>query len=269
MEARCCYASTATAHVRALRSKVPSTPQRSRRYVRDTESPCPRPSRSPRPTAPSRPMWRARRRPGPSHRRHPGDLRRQQGDARRLRRPGRPGLRRRLPRPLLAHRTGIDITDQSEAEWKKAFELYNAFDVDAGVSDIAATIAAVRDLPGVNGKVGAVGYCLGGLLAFLTATRTDADASVSYYGVGIEKHVAEAEKAGPAAADAHRRGRPVRAEGSPEGHPRRAEGSPADRIHTYPGRDHAFARVGGAHYDAADAGTANARSLAFFKSNLG
>src|SRR3954467_14727983 len=89
---------------------------------------------------------------------------------------------------------GIDITDQSEAEWKRAFELYNAFDVDAGVSDIDATIDAVRQLPGVNGKVGAVGYCLGGLLAFLTATRTDADASVSYYGVGIEKHVAEAEK---------------------------------------------------------------------------
>ena len=39
---------------------------------------------------------------------------------------------------------GIDITDQSEAEWKRAFELFNAFDVDAGVKDIAATIAAAR-----------------------------------------------------------------------------------------------------------------------------
>ena len=37
---------------------------------------------------------------------------------------------------------GIDITDQSEAEWKRAFELFNAFDVDAGVKDIAATIDA-------------------------------------------------------------------------------------------------------------------------------
>src|SRR3954464_6698770 len=67
---------------------------------------------------------------------------------------------------------GIDITDQSDAEWKRAFELFNAFDVDAGVKDIAATIAEVRQRPDCNGKVGAVGFCLGGLLAFLTATRT-------------------------------------------------------------------------------------------------
>src|ERR1700761_4596829 len=89
---------------------------------------------------------------------------------------------------------GVDITDQSEAEWKKAFELYNAFDVDLGVKDIAATIAQVREDAGCAGKVGAVGFCLGGLLAFLTATRTDIDASVGYYGVGIEKHVGEADK---------------------------------------------------------------------------
>jgi carboxymethylenebutenolidase len=164
---------------------------------------------------------------------------------------------------------GIDITDQSDAEWKRAFELYNAFDVDAGVSDIAATIAVVRVLPEVNGKVGAVGYCLGGLLAFLTATRTDADASISYYGVGAEKHVAEVEKLA----------RPLLIHIAEEDQfvPKEAQkvildalkDHPQIEIHTYPGRDHAFARVGGAHYDAADAGTANARSLAFFKSNLG
>ena len=164
---------------------------------------------------------------------------------------------------------GIDITDHSEAEWKKAFELYNAFDVDAGVSDIAATLAAVRALPGVNGKVGAVGYCLGGLLAFLTAARTDSDATVAYYGVGTEKHVAEAEKLA----------RPLLMHIAEEDQfvPKEAQkvilgalkDHPQIEIHSYPGRDHAFARVGGEHYDAADAGTANARSLAFFKSNLG
>ena len=164
---------------------------------------------------------------------------------------------------------GIDITDQSEAEWKKAFELYNAFDVDNGVNDIAATIAAVRALPDVTDKVGAVGYCLGGLLAFLTATRTDADASISYYGVGIEKHVAEAEKLA----------RPLLMHIAEEDQfvPKEAQKVILDALkehpqieaHTYPGRDHAFARVGGEHYDAADAGKANGRSLAFFKSNLG
>ena len=164
---------------------------------------------------------------------------------------------------------GIDITDQSEAEWKRAFELYNAFDVDAGVSDIAATIAATRALPGVNGKVGAVGYCLGGLLAFLTAARTDSDATISYYGVGIEKHVGEADKLA----------RPLMLHIAEEDQfvPKEAQkvilgalkDHPQIQAFTYPGRDHAFARVGGEHYDAADAGKANGRSLTFFKSNLG
>ncbi|HEY5289630.1 MAG TPA: dienelactone hydrolase family protein, partial [Caulobacteraceae bacterium] len=86
---------------------------------------------------------------------------------------------------------GIDITDQSEAEWKRAFELYNAFDVDKGVKDIGATLAHVRGDAGCSGPVGAVGFCLGGLLSFLTATRTDIDAAACYYGVGIEKRLRE------------------------------------------------------------------------------
>jgi len=164
---------------------------------------------------------------------------------------------------------GIDITDQSEAEWKRAFELFNAFDVDAGVKDIAATIAQVRKDPGCNGKVGDVGFCLGGLLAFLTAARTDADASVAYYGVGIEARTAEAEKlAGPLLMHIAEEDQFV---------PKTAQAlilkalkdHPLVTIHTYPGRDHAFARPGGEHYDAADAKIAGERTLAFFKANLG
>ena len=163
---------------------------------------------------------------------------------------------------------GIDITDQSEAEWKKAFELYNAFDVEAGVKDIAATIDHVRALPEVNGKVGAVGFCLGGLLAYLTATRTDADASVAYYGVGIEKHLVESEK------QAH----PLLMHIAEEDQfvPKEAQAlilaqlknHPQVEIFTYPGRDHAFARQGGEHYDAADAKLASGRTLSFFQQNL-
>jgi carboxymethylenebutenolidase len=163
---------------------------------------------------------------------------------------------------------GVDITDQSEAEWKKAFELYNAFDVDQGVRDIRTVIEKVRKDPGCNGKVGAVGYCLGGLLAFLTATRTDADACVSYYGVGIEARTGEADKLA----------RPLLMHIAEEDQfvPKEAQAlilkalgqHPQIRIHTYAGRDHAFARVGGEHYDAADAKTANDRTLAFFKTNL-
>jgi len=163
---------------------------------------------------------------------------------------------------------GIDITDQSEAEWARAFELFKAFDVDKGVGDIAATIAATRSDTGCNGKVGAVGFCLGGLLAFLTGTRTDADAAVSYYGVGLDNVVAEAA----------RLSHPVLLHIAEEDGfvPKAAQaaiiealnGNPNVEIHTYPGRDHAFARPGGQHYHAGDAALAEQRTLAFLNKNL-
>jgi carboxymethylenebutenolidase len=87
------------------------------------------------------------------------------------------GLPRHLSGPVLAICSrASSMTDQTKAEWGQALELMNRFDVDAGLLDIQATIDAVRALPECDGKVGAVGYCLGGKLAFLTATRTDADA---------------------------------------------------------------------------------------------
>lgn len=164
---------------------------------------------------------------------------------------------------------GVDITDQSEAEWKKAFELYNAFDVDKGVEDIEATIDAVRADPACDGKVGAVGFCLGGLLAFLTAARTDSDATVAYYGVGVEKHLAAEEQiVHPLMMHIAEADQFVPPEAQAlilqalKDHPR-------IEIHTYAGRDHAFAREGGEHYDAADAKAANDRTAAFFKAHLG
>jgi carboxymethylenebutenolidase len=164
---------------------------------------------------------------------------------------------------------GIDITDQTDAEWKRAFELFNAFDVDAGVGDIAATLKHVRGDAGCSGKAGAVGFCLGGLLAFLTATRTDADGSVSYYGVGIENRLAEAEKLS----------RPLLMHIAEEDQfvPKPAQqlivqalkDHPQVEIHTYPGCDHAFARMGGEHYDEAAARQAGGRTLQFFARTLG
>ncbi|MDP1630128.1 MAG: dienelactone hydrolase family protein [Caulobacter sp.] len=164
---------------------------------------------------------------------------------------------------------GIDITDQSEAEWKRAFELFNAFKAEPGVKDIAATIAAIRADPGCNGKVGAVGYCLGGLLAYLTAARTDVDASVSYYGVSIDTFLGEAGHIKkPLTLNIAGKDEFVPPEAQAAIH-QALDGHPKVTIHDYPGRNHAFARKGGEHYDAADAATANARTLAFFKANLG
>ena len=54
---------------------------------------------------------------------------------------------------------GVNITDKSEAEWKKAFALMNGFDQDKGIDDLKTTLEAARKLPGANGKAGTIGFC--------------------------------------------------------------------------------------------------------------
>src|SRR3546814_13908031 len=74
---------------------------------------------------------------------------------------------------------GVQLDADNEQDMARGFDFYGKFDRDKGIADIEAAIKTARAMSG--GKVGVVGYCLGGLLAFLTATRTDADAIVSYY----------------------------------------------------------------------------------------
>jgi carboxymethylenebutenolidase len=163
---------------------------------------------------------------------------------------------------------GVQITDKSEAEWKQAFQLMQGFNVTKGVGDLIASLDLLRKDKAVSGRVGTVGYCLGGKLAYLMATRSSSDCNVSYYGVGIDAllgeasaitkpllmHVAEEDQFVPKEAQAAIR----KALGT----------NPKVEIHTYKGCDHAFARVGGAHWNAAAAKQANDRSAAFFKKHL-
>src|SRR5258706_12811696 len=89
---------------------------------------------------------------------------------------------------------GVQLTDKTQEHWGRAFGLMQRFDADNGIVDIQASIKYLREVPGCSGKIGAVGYCHGGQLAFLSATRTDADAAVGYYGVNIQNRLNEAGK---------------------------------------------------------------------------
>lgn len=158
----------------------------------------------------------------------------------------------------------VDLTDQSDADWQKAFSLYQRFDVAQGVKDIAIAIRFARARIGEGAKIGAVGYCLGGLMALLTATRTDIDAVASYYGVGMDQfdsefaaitaptllHIAERDQYVPAKAR--------------EAILAAAAANPRVSAFVYADRDHAFAREGGAHWHAEDAQVANRRTAAHF-----
>jgi len=162
---------------------------------------------------------------------------------------------------------GIQLTDGSEEEWARAFELFNGFNLDKGVQDLDSTIETLRDLDGCSGKVGTVGFCLGGRLAFLTATRTKADAAVSYYGVMLTEHIGETINA-PLILHVPTEDQFVSPEQQAE--VRAAlEGNDKVTIYDYQGQGHAFARVGGQHYHQASAEAARERTLDLFKTHLG
>lgn len=163
---------------------------------------------------------------------------------------------------------GVQLTDKTDAEWEQAFGYMKRFDANTGVKDIQATITHLRGMAGVNGKVGAVGYCMGGFLAYLTATRTDSDATVGYYGMNIPKFLGEAGNI--------KKPLMLHVAGKDEYNPPEAQqqvaqvlgGNALVTIHTYPDMQHAFARPGGAHYDKTSAQLANSRTVEFFRKNL-
>ena len=163
---------------------------------------------------------------------------------------------------------GIELSDMTEAEWGRAFGLYQGFDMDQGVADTGAALEQLRGTDGCSGKVGAVGYCLGGMLAYLVAARTKADASVGYYGVGIQDALGEAANiSGPHMmhiAELDGFCPPEAQSAIKEG----LAGNTSVTIHSYANVDHAFARTGGEHFDATAANTANTRTAEFFAQNL-
>jgi len=162
----------------------------------------------------------------------------------------------------------VSLTDQTEEEWQKAFALMNAFDGDLGVQDIQAAIDTLRADSQCNGKVGTVGFCLGGRMAYLAATRTNADANVGYYGVGIQDLIGEAENiSAPLVLHVASLDEFVPAEAQAAIHAG-LDAHPQVTVFDYAEQDHAFARIGGAHYDAAASEAAHQRTLAVFADAL-
>ena len=162
---------------------------------------------------------------------------------------------------------GVQLNDRGD-DWNKAIDFYQRLDEAKAVEDVAAAMDFLRDDPICTGPVGALGFCLGGNLAYLLAARFKPDCAVGYYGVSVEKsldeaknltsplllHVAGDDKFCPPEAQAQ-----IHAA---------LDGNPLVTIYDYPGREHAFGRTGGEHYHAADAELAHLRSLEFLVTHL-
>lgn len=163
---------------------------------------------------------------------------------------------------------GVELADDSEEDGRKAFDLYYDFDYDLGVEDMLATRDYLRTRTECNGKVGAVGYCLGGKLCYLMCCRTDIDCAVAYYGTYIEHEIREVKNLHrPFVLHMAMQDRWVQAEVN-DLLLRKLSPNPLVEIHQYPGADHAFARIGGLTYSKPEADRALELTLGFFDKHL-
>ena len=163
---------------------------------------------------------------------------------------------------------GVELDPDIEPEFQRALDLMGKFDQDQGIRDIEATIHWIREKAGVA-KVGCVGYCLGGRLAYMTAARTDIDASVGYYGVGIDGLLGEKH------AIAHALLLHIPTEDGFVDKDTQAamhaglDDHPKVTLYDYEGLDHGFATEFGKRRAEEAANLADARTSDFFKEHLG
>lgn len=164
---------------------------------------------------------------------------------------------------------GVELDPDVEPEFKQALELMGKFDQDQGVQDIEATIDAARQRFGNGGKVGCVGYCLGGRLAFMTSARADVDASVGYYAVALDSILGEAQ--------AIERPLMLHIAGDDGFVPKETQRKmhdaldphPQVTLHDYPGEDHGFATELGNRRSEEAATLADGRTADFFARHIG
>ena len=147
-----------------------------------------------------------------------------------------------------------------------AMKLLQGLDQELAVGDAAAALRYLRASPLCTGKVAALGFCLGGRLAFLMALSTDIDGSVSFYGTGLDKIVSEAGRVRKPVllhiAEQDRVCPPDAQRAILHGI---APFATLITAHTYAGAGHAFARLGGADYKADAADLAWKRTREFLK----
>ena len=159
----------------------------------------------------------------------------------------------------------LTYTDEGRA---KAQALRARLDTNQFARDLEDTVQALAKRSECTGKVGVMGFCLGGKFAYLSAVRHAIDAAVSYYGVQIDQHLDEAANIKCpllmhfAEDDAH-----VPLE-TVETFRRTLGPTGKTEIHVYPGTVHGFNRQGYPPYHADQAAIARERTLAHFRTHL-
>jgi carboxymethylenebutenolidase len=157
----------------------------------------------------------------------------------------------------------------TEKDFERAFQLFGQFDTDQGMNDISASVKTLRSRPEVVGKVGALGFCLGGRLAYLAAARSDVDCAVAYYGVTIDEYLNEASNINVPMALHFAENDQF----APMASVNNIQAALKDHVETeifiYPGVDHGFSRNESGHFHKPTAQLAHQRSIALFRKTMG
>jgi carboxymethylenebutenolidase len=163
---------------------------------------------------------------------------------------------------------GVDLSVTSELDWRHGLRLNQAYDRDAGARDVKDTADNVANLPECTSRIAVLGYCLGGLMTFLTAVRYGVDAAVAYHGGDTEKYLGEVDGL-HAPLLMHLAEEDEFISKSAQAEIKTAlESKPNATVYSYPGQHHAFARHNGMHYSAAAATLANRRTSEFLHQQL-
>ncbi len=163
---------------------------------------------------------------------------------------------------------GVELDPDVPEQMQEAFGYYQQYDPNLGVQDIEAAIKVLRSEHGAE-KVGLVGFCLGGLMAYMAATRTDIDASVGYYGAGIDTKLDEAKAiANPLVLHIPEQDHLVSPEAQAKIHAA-LDAHPKVTLFDYPGLDHGFAAEMGNRRNEDGAQLADRRTRDFLASALG
>lgn len=163
---------------------------------------------------------------------------------------------------------GVELDSDIPEQFQEGVGYMMKHDFDLGIQDIEAVIHWIRRDAGVA-KVGLVGFCMGGKIAYMAATRTDVDASVGYYGVGIDQMLNESH----AIAKALLLHVPT-ADGFVSPQAQKAmhdglDGNPHVTLHDYEGLDHGFAAEHGVRRNDEAAKLADTRTEEFFAQHVG
>jgi len=162
----------------------------------------------------------------------------------------------------------VDLV-HSQDDVEKGIALSEKLDKEQCLRDIATTVAALRTMPGCDGKVGTIGFSLGGTLAVLAAARYDLQCAISYYGVGIERHLDEGNLiTSPLVMHFAEEDKFSSAE-TISAIRRAFAGHKNVKVYTYPGVDHAFASPESASHNKPAASMAYSRSFAVLQRAVG